>query len=104
MGAQARNPIVSPLFVRSRPLALGMAYNGGSVGGIVFSPLWVAAIGAFGFGFAAAAIALLMVSVVWGLSDRVFSKTPEMLGSRPDGDACDAPAVPVTSPAARRLP
>ena len=32
-----------------RPAALAMAYNGGSVGGIIFSPLWVAAIAALGF-------------------------------------------------------
>ena len=30
-----------------------MAYNGGSVGGIVFSPLWVAAIAGLGFPLAA---------------------------------------------------
>lgn len=33
MSAAALNAIVSPWFVRKRPAALGMAYNGGSVGG-----------------------------------------------------------------------
>ena len=45
MSAAAVNAIVSPWFVRARPAALAMAYNGGSVGGVIFSPLWVAAIG-----------------------------------------------------------
>src|SRR5262249_11160166 len=44
MSAVAVNGIVSPWFVRGRPAALAMAYNGGSVGGVIFSPLWVAAI------------------------------------------------------------
>src|SRR6516165_3784136 len=45
MGAAAVNTIVAPWFARSRPSALSMAYNGASLGGIVFSPLWVAALG-----------------------------------------------------------
>ncbi len=104
MSAAALNAIVSPWFVRTRPLALGMAYNGGSVGGIVFSPLWVAAITAFGFPLAACAIALAALTLVWVLAERVFSKTPEMLALRPDGDAADAVAACVTAPAARPLP
>ena len=44
MGAAAVNAIVAPWFVRTRPAALAMAYNGASIGGVVFSPLWVAAI------------------------------------------------------------
>ena len=49
MSAAALNAIVSPWFVRKRPAALGMAYNGGSIGGVIFSPLWVAAIATLGF-------------------------------------------------------
>jgi MFS family permease len=104
MSAAALNAIVSPWFVRLRPLALGMAYNGGSVGGIVFSPLWVAAIAAFGFPLAACGIALAALTIVWVLADRVFSKTPETLAVRPDGDAADAPPLRVTSPTAQALP
>ena len=40
----AVNAIVAPWFVRTRPAALAMAYNGASIGGVVFSPLWVVAI------------------------------------------------------------
>ena len=49
MSAAALNAIVSPWFHRTRPAALAMAYNGGSIGGVIFSPLWVAAIGVLGF-------------------------------------------------------
>jgi hypothetical protein len=55
MGAAAVNAIVSPWFMRTRPAALSMAYNGASIGGVVFSPLWVAGIDLLGFVRAATA-------------------------------------------------
>ncbi|MGE5269027.1 MAG: MFS transporter [Thiohalocapsa sp.] len=104
MSAVAVNAIVSPWFVRARPAALAMAYNGGSIGGVVFSPLWVAAIGALGFPTAAAAIGAVMVLTMWLLADRLFSRTPCQMGLPPDGDARGAPAISVASPAAKPLP
>jgi hypothetical protein len=104
MSAAALNAIVSPWFMRARPAALAMAYNGGSVGGVVFSPLWVAAIAALGFPMAAGAIGLFMTVTIWLLSDRVFSRTPAGMGVSPDGDAPGVPAAAVTSPNARPLP
>jgi MFS family permease len=97
----AVNAIVSPWFVRGRPAALSTAYNGASVGGVIFSPLWVAAIAVLGFPAAAAAIGLVMVIVVWALADLLLARTPEQMGLRPDGDAADAPASAPTSSAAR---
>ena len=104
LGAAAVNQIVSPWFVRMRPAALAMAYNGASVGGIVLAPLWVTAIGLFGFLFAAAGIGAVMLVTIWMLSDRVFGRTPQQMGLTPDGDALGAPSPAVTSPAARPLP
>ena len=65
LGAAAINAIVSPWFVRGRPAALAMAYNGASVGGVLFSPLWVAAIGWLGFAGAATVIGCVMIVVLW---------------------------------------
>ncbi|MBN9265825.1 MAG: MFS transporter [Hyphomicrobium sp.] len=104
MSAAALNAIVSPWFVRKRPAALGMAYNGGSVGGILFSPLWVAAISFLGFPLAAAAIGLTAVVTVGVISATLFARTPEQIGLAPDGDAVGKAAVSVTSPHARLLP
>ena len=104
MSAAAINALVSPWFVRSRPAALGMAYNGGSVGGIIFSPLWVAAIAALGFPAAAATVGVVVALSVWMLAEFVFSRTPQQMGLSPDGDAPGAPATSVTSPSARPLP
>jgi MFS family permease len=104
MSAAAINGIVSPWFVRTRPAALGMAYNGGSIGGVVFSPLWVAAIAALGFAHAAAAVALVAAGTTWLLADRLFARTPRDMGLLPDGDVPGGGAALPRSGAARALP
>lgn len=84
-GALAINMMVSPWFDRRRPAALSIAYNGASVGGILFSPLWVALIAYAGFPAAAAMVGVAMVAIIWGLSNRYFASTPADLGTEPDG-------------------
>jgi MFS family permease len=91
MSAAAINAIVAPWFVRTRPAALASAYNGSSVGGVVFSPLWVAAIGFLGFPWAAAIIGLVVIVTIWILADRYFATTPAQMGLNADGDAPDVP-------------
>jgi hypothetical protein len=102
MGVAAINAIVAPWFDRDRPAALAMAYNGGNIGGVVFSPLWAAAIGAIGFPAAAAAIGLVMVITMWILAETVFSRTPAQMRSPPDGDKTHT--LSITSSAAEPLP
>ena len=97
MSAAALNAIVSPWFVRTRPAALASAYNGSSVGGLIFSPLWVAAIGFFGFPLAALTLGLVMVVVTWVLADIYFARTPEQLGLGPDGDSEQIPETAESS-------
>lgn len=92
LGAAAVNALIAPWFVRRRPAALGMAYNGASVGGIVFSPLWVFLIAQAGFAQAALWVGLAMVAVIAVLSHKVYSVTPQQLGQAPDGDAAAGPA------------
>ncbi len=104
LGGAAVNAIVSPWFVRARPAALSMAYNRSSIGGVVFSPLWVAAIAAFGFPLAAALIGLVTIAAVWVLADASFARSPEQLDVTPDGDGSHARAVPMASPGAKPLP
>jgi MFS family permease len=104
MSAVALNIIVSPWFVRGRPGALAMAYNGGSVGGVVFSPLWVASIDALGFPIAAVAIGAVMVITMWLLAALIFARSPRQMGLTPDGDAPSAAAAPFVQTAARPCP
>ena len=103
MGAAAVNAIIAPWFVHKRPAALSMAYNGASIGGVVFSPLWVVAIGHLGFPAAALLIGAGVIVVIWPLADLVFGRTPENTGQKPDGEAVDAPAATAGS-TARELP
>jgi Major Facilitator Superfamily len=104
MGAAAINAIISPWFVRGRPVALAKAYNGASMGGVIFSPLWGALIAGLGFAAAAAVVGATMLTVVTCLCFYVMVKTPERLGQRPDGDAPGVPAGRITSPQAKPLP
>jgi MFS family permease len=87
MGAVAVNAVVSRWYARGRPSALAKAYNGASVGGVIFSPLWVALIDTWGFPAAAAAVGMAMILVVAMMSRMVFSKAPESLGQAMDGGA-----------------
>lgn len=104
LGAAAVNAIVSPWFVCGRPRALAMAYNGASMGGVVFSPLWVFAIGALGFPLAAGLVGAAVFALVWVLAAKVLTPTPESLGQSPDGDAPDLPAPVAAASTAPALP
>jgi hypothetical protein len=104
MGAAGINAIISPWFVRGRPMALAKAYNGASLGGVIFSPLWGALIAALGFTAATVLVGAAMLAVVGCLSFWVVARTPERLGQRPDGDAPGTPTGSVTSAHARPLP
>lgn len=104
MGAAAVNAIIAPWFVRTRPAALATAYNGASIGGVVFSPLLAVGITQLGFPMAAGLLGAVMVVVVCVLADRVFAHTPASMGQAPDGDAPDTPVRSVTASDARPLP
>lgn len=104
MGGVAVNAIVSPWFVRMRPVALGTAYNGASFAGLIFSPLWVLAIALMGFPAAGAVIGGATVATVGLLAGKFFARTPQQMGLSPDGDAAGAAAASVTSPRATPLP
>ena len=103
LGAAAVNAIVAPWYAVRRPAALSMAYNGASIGGVVFSPLWVAAIATFGFPIAAAGIGAIMVGTIWFLADRVFVHTPQSLGQIQDGEIL-TPVAGTTAAVERALP
>ncbi|MCV0439228.1 MAG: MFS transporter [Hydrogenophaga sp.] len=92
MGAVAVNAAIAPWYVRARPMALARAYNGASLGGVVFSPLWVLLIAQLGFTAGAGLVGLVMVAVMALLSPTVFTRTPEQLGQRPDGEGLGASA------------
>lgn len=99
MGAAAVNALIAPWFVQRRPAALGMAYNGASLGGVIFSPLWITLIAAVGFAGAALVVGSVMLVVVVALSLLVFSRCPQSMGQTPDGNSF-ATLTPMISTAA----
>jgi MFS family permease len=104
MSGVAVNAVIAPWFSRARPAALGAAYNGASVAGLILSPLWVTAIVTMGFPVAAAAIGAATVIVTWILATRYFARTPAEMSLAPDGDTPGARAAAVTAPHAKPLP
>jgi MFS family permease len=85
----ALNAIVSPWFVRRRPAALSMAFNGASMGGVIFSPLWVVLIAGLGFPWAAVLVAVAVTAVLWLVANRYLTRTPADMALLPDGDTTD---------------
>jgi len=85
MGAAGINAIIAPWFVDKRPLALAKAYNGASIGGMVFSPLWAELIDRAGFPAAAMMVGLVMVVVVMSIATRELVRTPFGEGQGVDG-------------------
>jgi MFS family permease len=81
----AINAMVAPWFNHRRPAALSIAFNGASVGGVLFAPLWTLLIAWIGFAGAAAAIGSIMAIALWWLAGAYFSASPASLGQMPDG-------------------
>ena len=84
-GGAAINAMVAPWFVKRRPVALSMAYNGASMGGIVFSTLWVVLIGSFGFLNATIAVGVTMFICVTLLAIYFLATSPAEMQLPPDG-------------------
>jgi len=91
----AINAMVAPWFDRRRPAAISMAFNGSSVGGAIFTPLWALLINNLGFIPASIAIGVVMVVALWWVAGRYLRPTPSRLGLAVDGDV-----APETEPAA----
>jgi MFS family permease len=90
----ALNAIVARWFERDRPKAMSLAFNGASVGGVLFVPLWAFSIDRLGFQTAALSISIVAVGIIGWLSVRYFKLSPASLGLGLDGSA--APSALVT--------
>jgi MFS family permease len=88
----ALNSIVSKWFDRDRPMAMALAFNGASVGGILFVPIWIYLIRSIGFPSAALLVGGCMVAVVACLCVTFLARSPEDMGLAPDGGASPQPA------------
>jgi MFS family permease len=83
MSGAALNLIVAPWFERDRPKAISTAFNGASIGGLLFTPLWTALIAEFGLDLAGLIVAVATITVVSPLACRILRRAPPGAASKP---------------------
>ena len=86
----AINAIVAPWFDRERPKALNQAFNGASIGGLIFTPLWAVAIGELGFGNTAVLMGVATMVVLLPVSVRYLQPRPAKSTALPTSSLSEA--------------
>jgi MFS family permease len=86
MSGAAINIILAPGFQRRRGLAVSLAFNGATLGGVVVTPALMALVGLLGFSRALTLAALVLLVVLIVIAAAVMRRGPEALGVGPDGD------------------
>ena len=81
------NAMVSRWFDGRRPAAIALAFNGASMGGVIFAPLWALLIHHWGFPVAGAVVAAAALLVMAALALLMLRHTPQSLGQAPDPPA-----------------
>jgi len=86
MSGAAINIVLAPWWERRRGLAVSLAFNGATLGGVVIVPVLVWLIDALGFTRALAVAALAQVVVMLAIAAGILRSDPAALGVGPDGD------------------
>ena len=86
MSGAAINIILAPWFQRRRGLAISLAFNGATLGGVLIAPALILLIEGIGFTRALTAAGLVLVAVMLPLAAGVMRRGPATLGLGPDGD------------------
>lgn len=97
MSMAAINATLAPWFERKRGLAVSLALNGASTGGIVVAPALIAMIQLWGLDIALIAAVAVMLLTLYPLILLWLHRGPAVLGLHPDGAA--APPLRVAAPA-----
>ena len=95
MSGAALNLIVAPWFERDRPKAISTAFNGASIGGLLFAPLWTALIAHVGL--AAAGLAGRSRDGRRGLSAGVGRPAARAARRCVEGHAADCRVAPCSA-------
>ena len=101
MSGAAVNAIVAPWFERKRGMAVSLAMNGASAGGVLLVPLWTVLIARVGFADAALLVVGLMLALLWPFVAVCLHRGPEAIGLGPDGIAASAGGAGSGTPAPR---
>jgi MFS family permease len=86
MSGAAINIVLAPWWERRRGLAVSLAFNGATLGGVVIVPVLVWLIDALGFTRALSVAALAQVVVMLAIAAGILRSDPAALGVGPDGD------------------
>src|SRR6266850_71298 len=86
MSGAAINIILAPWFQRRRGLAVSLAFNGATLGGVLVTPALIPLITRLGFARALAIAALVSLVTLLLTAVAVMRRGPETLGAGPDGD------------------
>jgi MFS family permease len=85
MNGAAISAILAPWFEKKRGLAISLALNGGSGGGVVVTPLLAFLIARYGFATGVGLAVAAMLIVLMPVALLVLKRRPEDVGSLPDG-------------------
>src|SRR5947209_6078585 len=85
MSGAAINIILAPWFQQRRGLAVSLAFNGATLGGVLVTPGLIHLVGAFGFARALTIAALVLLVVLLVIAAAVMRSGPDTLGLGPDG-------------------
>src|SRR6266850_3923970 len=86
MSGAAINIILAPWWQRRRGLAVSLAFNGATLGGVLVTPALILLIDAVGFARAAITAAVAAMVTLSAVALGVMRRGPEELGLGPDGD------------------
>src|SRR5215813_7030483 len=104
MSGAAINIILAPWFERRRGLAISIAFNGATLGGVLVASPLISLIGAVGLPRALAMAALAMLAVMVGVALGILRRGPDDIGLGPDGDSRGAAPARPTAGVGHRWP
>ena len=98
MSGAAINIILAPWFQRRRGLAVSLAFNGATLGGVLVTPALIQLVNRLGFARALWVAALAQLAGPLTIAAVVMRRGPDSLGTGPDGDpARPSPGRPARS-------
>jgi MFS family permease len=100
MSGAAINIILAPWWERRRGLAVSLAFNGATLGGVIVAPALVPLIEAVGLQRALSAAAVALLGMI-ALAAAAMRRGPEAVGLAPDGDPAAAPGARPAAPGDR---
>src|SRR2546426_10240222 len=93
MSGAAINIILAPWFERRRGLAVSVAFNGATLGGVTVAPMLIPLIAVLGFTRALVIAGLVSFGAVIAVAALVMRRGPEALGLGPDGEGAPSPGA-----------